>query len=56
MQTKKCQKCGNAFSCDGDNDCWCEKVNIHKTRMIEIMELYTDCICPDCMKLYEARE
>ena len=56
MKPKKCPKCGAAFKCDGDNDCWCEKVDIHKVQMIEIMELYTDCICPECLKKYTAKE
>ena len=56
MAEKTCRRCGSKFICDGDNDCWCEKVQLHKVQMLEIVELYTDCICPDCLKLYEARE
>jgi len=48
--------CGAGFRCEGDADCWCEKVPIHRAQMIEIMELFTDCICPECMKKFEARE
>ncbi len=50
---KICPKCGAGFSCEGDNDCWCESVKIHKKEMIEIMELHTDCLCPDCLRKYE---
>ncbi len=53
MAQKKCQKCGKAFQCDGDQDCWCEHRQIHKKAMIEIMENYTDCLCPDCLGEYE---
>ena len=56
MKLKKCQRCGAEFRCEGEDDCWCEKVQIHRVQMLEIMERYTDCICPDCMKLYEARQ
>ena len=56
MGLKKCQKCGVDFRCDGEGDCWCESVPIHRTQMLEIMEKYTDCICPSCMKEYEARQ
>ena len=56
MSEKKCPGCGAKFSCEGDRDCWCEKTSIHKLQMLEIMELYTDCICPDCMKKFEARD
>ncbi len=53
MAVKKCPKCGKPFSCEGDKDCWCEKVQIHKAEMIEIMSMYTDCLCPDCLGAYE---
>lgn len=56
MGNKKCPECGSGFRCEGDRDCWCEKVQIHKAQMLEIMERYTDCLCPSCMKKYEARE
>jgi len=53
MAVKKCQKCGASFTCEGDNDCWCEKVQLHKKEMIELMERYTDCLCPACLGEYE---
>ncbi len=53
MAIKKCKKCGDPFTCEGDHDCWCEKVQIHKKEMTEIMSLYTDCLCPECLKAYE---
>jgi len=56
MAVKKCPRCRSKFTCDGDNDCWCEKTHIHKVQMLEIIETYNDCICPDCLKLYEARD
>jgi len=52
MALKKCQKCGATFTCDGDNDCWCEKVDILKKEMIQLMEKYTDCLCPQCLSKY----
>lgn len=56
MGIKRCQKCGSRFSCDGDKDCWCEKVQIHKVQMLNVMEQYSDCICPQCLNEYKARE
>lgn len=53
MATKTCPKCAAQFTCDGDNDCWCEQVQIHKKEMVEIMENYTDCLCPSCLNAYE---
>ncbi len=52
MKKKTCPECGKEFRCDGDNDCWCEGKQIHKAPMLEIMQRYTDCICPDCLKKY----
>ncbi len=56
MGMKKCQKCGAQFRCEGEGDCWCEQVQIHRVQMLEILERYTDCICPRCMKEYEAKQ
>jgi len=50
---KTCPSCGNTFSCHSSDDCWCEKVKLHKKEILQIMEKYSDCICPDCMKKYE---
>ena len=56
MSEKECPRCEAHFRCEGDRDCWCEKVNIHRVQMLEVMELYTDCLCPACLKNYAARE
>ncbi len=56
MGIKKCQKCGVDFRCEGEGDCWCESVPVHRAQMQELMEKFTDCICPSCMKEYEARQ
>ena len=56
MSIKKCQRCGRPFRCEGEDDCWCESVNIHRAQMQEILEKYTDCLCPGCLAEYEAKE
>ncbi len=55
MTIKICPKCASRFTCDGDNDCWCEQVQVLKKDMVTIMERYTDCLCPDCLKAFETR-
>jgi hypothetical protein len=55
MAIKKCPRCKASFSCEGDNDCWCEQVQILRKDMIKIMERFNDCLCPDCLKMYEAK-
>jgi hypothetical protein len=46
---KKCPECGKLFACFGDDDCWCEKLQIHKKDLLFIQEKYQDCLCPDCL-------
>ena len=49
---KKCPECGKLFQCYGNDDCWCEHLNIHKKDMLLILEKYNDCLCPDCLGKY----
>ena len=56
MAEKTCPACGSRFRCEGERDCWCERVPVHRARMVEILERYTDCICPACMERYRAVE
>ncbi len=51
---KICPECGRDFSCFGDNDCWCEKIRLHRKDMVQILQKYADCLCPDCLKKYES--
>jgi Cysteine-rich CWC len=50
---KKCPKCGKLFACYDEQDCWCEKTRIHKKKMLEILQKYNDCLCPECLKEFE---
>ncbi|MFZ5940082.1 MAG: cysteine-rich CWC family protein [Bacteroidota bacterium] len=56
MAEKICPRCQSSFVCTGESDCWCESVQLHKKAMVEIMELYTDCLCEKCLRVYEAKE
>jgi len=49
MSKKICPKCGASFSCEGEKDCWCESMQIHKKDMLEITSRFNDCLCPDCL-------
>ncbi|HLO60525.1 MAG TPA: cysteine-rich CWC family protein [Bacteroidales bacterium] len=49
---KRCPACGRFFTCQGEDDCWCEKVRIHAKEMKEIMNTYKDCLCPQCLGKY----
>ncbi|QQS49884.1 MAG: cysteine-rich CWC family protein [Bacteroidota bacterium] len=54
VSIKKCPSCGKEFSCMGENDCWCETVQLHKKQFLILNQKFSDCICPDCMKQYES--
>jgi hypothetical protein len=49
---KKCPRCGATFRCLGDQDCWCESVQILQKDFIRITQSYSDCLCPACLKEY----
>lgn len=49
---KICPSCQSAFTCEKENDCWCESAQIHKKDMIILMAKYDDCICPSCLESY----
>ncbi|NJK84821.1 MAG: cysteine-rich CWC family protein [Bacteroidales bacterium] len=55
IANKTCPSCGKAFSCPGEDDCWCEKVQLHKKDMLFIMENYNDCLCPECLGRFEEK-
>lgn len=53
---KRCPACGRFFTCQGDDDCWCEKIRIPSASLKVILNTYTDCICQDCLKKFEERD
>jgi hypothetical protein len=50
---KRCPSCGKFFTCQGEEDCWCEKVRIHTKEMKIILDTYKDCLCRECLKKFE---
>ncbi|MBL7112776.1 MAG: cysteine-rich CWC family protein [Bacteroidales bacterium] len=48
-EIKTCPKCGREFECFSDDDCWCEKLQIHRKDYLEIIQKYDDCLCADCL-------
>lgn len=51
-KNKICPNCGEAFACLGEEDCWCEKLQIHKREFLLMNQKYTDCLCPKCIEAY----
>ncbi len=53
--TKICPSCGKAFTCTGDEDCWCETVRINRKELLLVMNKYQDCLCPECLSAFEEK-
>lgn len=49
---KSCPECGKSFTCQAEEDCWCENVNIHKREFLILNQKYTDCVCKECLLKY----
>jgi hypothetical protein len=47
---KRCSKCGAAFDCGGLFGCWCRDVNLTEETLKKLRDLYSDCLCPACLK------
>jgi hypothetical protein len=43
-----CARCGAAFECGLDGDCWCAAVP-YRLRMTD-RAAQEDCLCPDCLR------
>ena len=50
---KSCLSCGKEFTCITNGDCWCIDLYISKGKMHEIFEKYDNCICEECLAVYE---
>ncbi|NLN96371.1 MAG: cysteine-rich CWC family protein [Bacteroidales bacterium] len=51
-QIKICPACNTKFECLHSNDCWCASFVIPKEKKDELLTLYYDCICADCLIKY----
>jgi ribosomal protein L34E len=49
---KNCSKCGKAFECLHNKDCWCMDYVISPENLQKIQETYADCLCSECLKGY----
>lgn len=50
MLTKRCEICGNSFSCYSDEKtCWCKEVSIDAEKSNIISNFGIDCFCENCI-------
>jgi len=43
-----CQRCGSAFDCTLDGDCWCAAPDYLRLPLPDTAE--EDCLCPACLR------
>ena len=50
----RCLACGSTFGCClvPISSCWCSKVEVSDTVLVEIRRKFSDCICPDCLNKF----
>jgi hypothetical protein len=49
-----CEACGQSFACELSlSGCWCSKTELTKSARAVLRAKYKNCLCPECLKLYE---
>ena len=53
-----CESCGSSFGCypAPEGGCWCREVKVTDEQRGELRTKFGDCICPDCLANFIARE
>ncbi|MBI4368344.1 MAG: cysteine-rich CWC family protein, partial [Candidatus Omnitrophica bacterium] len=49
-KTIHCERCGKAFVCDPEGDCWCKKTPLSKEALERLRQNFNRCLCPDCLR------
>jgi hypothetical protein len=49
---KTCPKCKQKFECKNNEQCWCMEYEYDKENLENLRNLYSDCLCPQCLKHY----
>ena len=48
----KCPRCGKAFICYNDENCWCTDLSVHPKTRESIKQEYRGCLCKECLSFY----
>lgn len=56
LHTKVCPRCKQAFQCQVEAGCWCEKLNLHRDVLKKLRQEYIDCLCESCLKSFETHK
>lgn len=49
---KICPKCGKAFECLHNENCWCLGYEVSPENLEILRKEYENCLCPDCLSDY----
>jgi hypothetical protein len=55
-KVKNCSKCGKAFECWPEGNCWCNGYKISTDALNLLNENYYNCLCEGCLKDYQEEE
>ncbi|MFW5805032.1 MAG: cysteine-rich CWC family protein [Bacteroidales bacterium] len=47
---KLCPRCGNIFTCTGDQRCWCNNHQISAALQRYMALMWKDCLCENCFR------
>lgn len=48
----KCGRCKKGNICYGDENCWCQNMNIQPQTLETLQSQYDGCLCKNCLSLY----
>lgn len=49
---QQCPRCSRRFLCYGDDNCWCQNVQIHSRTREALVEQFNGCLCNNCLDFY----
>jgi len=49
---QQCPRCNGGFLCYGDENCWCQEVQIHSRTREQLREQFNGCLCTNCLTFY----
>jgi hypothetical protein len=52
-----CEACGEPFACELSlSGCWCRTIALTDAARAQIRAQFKNCLCPACLKAYEATQ
>ena len=48
----RCGRCGRGQVCYGDENCWCQSVNVQPETLNTLQVQFKGCLCKNCLSIY----